>query len=1719
MAVNKFTISVQELIGSNSCSSPKLDWEDPSCGSISCKIDNGHQIEVTIPEDCPNECFKLIYSCEDNCVDCEPIVLNICPCEENSDCKSCETCDGNLCVSKCDEGEFCDDTETCVECNEDFPCQDGQQCVGGVCECPPSKPYKNSKGECVPCLEGTCPPGTVCTKDGCEPVDCEDGVYNVVKEKCVQCNNTGDCKNPNECCSDNNDCNCCPGFIRDYTTGLCIEEPDCDEDSDCPECMVCTSEGCVDIVCPPGKVCVPGEGCVEECDCANPGCSNPGAACSPLPNGRCYCHACSGGCDDSTDCGPDCYCNGSNQCAPNNCSGKCSDGTDCGPNCGCNDDGDCVPCDSVNCATDPENCSKILGCGCNGGNCEKKNDCEEKDCSNSFDCGQDCTCDEAVCQDCANYSCADCASRPGCKCTDGVHCEGDPDYTCKDKLEGKLNDNCTAEVTQTLAEGCACSKLTLNTKIVTVLVDPGGPTTGPESLPSNKYYPLRVHVQLRKGMAASYGEAISNPLLNNTSNLIIADNDTPVSGTITALKEVYVQRYTYINNVKVADGGIVIDGDQTKTINLSVAGLAEAKFTSADMNFSPYGTYIDDAQLVQVMRTVYTFSQKSVLAFANDCDYKQLVKIGGFTINQANSALFVKISNNLQAAPSSLESFKVISSSDKRLPLIKWYKSADNSYDEADVMRKLYLPLSSGKYFDKLFGPGRINPKGKYPLSGTEGELWGNRYYAVETDCGCGDKFKDLGKAVFCNPTDFKYVMSECNSVITLQSPFVPCAVNQDINQWGYQIDADARTKYDLYLNNKKVATFVHKAGTGMVVEGSNNTMFANFKANLTQFEQITSAVIKINYDSEEKCNITKNITPVSKPTIPYTTNCTSIPGKVIYTFNKALYNITSITGITNNVVINQAAGTVTADSGDAISILLKLASGCDVEFDLEYNCCDTLTLVNATTNIVTTTDVILKSTVTGGKAPYNVTYTSGFIQLGASTNAADNFPVTLILSPGQTMQIKATVTDANDCTKTINYQVTKLATGGDGGGSGGYIITAYAPMIACGYTGQVCMVIPNDASLIGATIHYFVNSGSQSTTTIMANMIGGEACVAVGANGTFRLLDVVVSGETFLLDPTLITLPANLNDAKPKVDAFTANGGTSAVTACQGTPVTLEFSGTPDAIIELNSGLHYISLDGAGDGLLEVTPATSTNYTITKITNYDGTCNGTIGLNTTRQVVVTTPATITVVSDSCNALLTQRTIQFSAITTAKDQLGNNLTIISNAVTVDPDIVTSIDLTYNNGSCVSVLTYTVNACGCPEDLEGALTGVGTICEGESTTLTAGGSGGVAPYSYQFYIGGVQDGGATLNPVRVYSPVVGTTYGVVVTDSNLCEAAFVEKVVSVSSIDAVNIVPNVGQSGVDEDADNHFNVCNDIATAIFKTEVPYSTYAWVISGAYGGVPTSGSGSTFTVDVTEISGAAFLEVTVTNAAGCESVEQVQLTAVSCALLDNDEIMGIDKFGNYYKYAVTPSTIGTPELLCSGLLGHIAFRPSTNKVMLGNGTTIQTYDVEGCFSAASASVYNGNSLAIFTDALLVSMGRGSVWKNKLVTYNMNTATHNASFYEIIDATYDYHSTGPLVRKAGYLYAVAEKIVKVGNVFDSYVMLRFTITGVAVTAFTDLGAVPVNGIWEPDGGLALVGTDVYLGYRGGDVYLVNTTTPASSTLIGTTGLSIYDMSSNTII
>ena len=320
MATKKiYEISLESEV---SCSNLDVQFDKPECINIKCLYDSStNSIKITVPEDCEPECIYATVTClDDKCDDCETTQdLKICPCTGIDDCDDCEACIDNICVSLCDEDEFCKN-DTCVECDEANPCPDGKNCNNGNCECPPGT-YENADGKCVECENGDTNGCLLCVNGEWVPRECEEGVCDPDDGDCVDCLKSGDCTGVNECCVDK-DCVCCPGYVRNPVTGECEPKGPCEKDSDCPECEICTDEGCQPVVCPEGFICVDGD-CVPECDCSEGGCPD-GSACVPHPTqvGKCYCK----------------------DCTQFECDGECENEY----GCGCDEDNNCVPDDSCN---------------------------------------------------------------------------------------------------------------------------------------------------------------------------------------------------------------------------------------------------------------------------------------------------------------------------------------------------------------------------------------------------------------------------------------------------------------------------------------------------------------------------------------------------------------------------------------------------------------------------------------------------------------------------------------------------------------------------------------------------------------------------------------------------------------------------------------------------------------------------------------------------------------------------------------------------------------------------------------------------------------------------------------------------------------------------------------------------------------------------------------------------------------------------------------------------------------------------------------------------------------------------------------------------------------------------------------------------------------------------------------------------------------------------
>ena len=237
---------------------------------LSVSLMEKNTIKVSVPEDC-TECIYATVKCKDtNCSDCpDSERVKICPCSLSSDCEDCHTCVDNLCVSLCEEGQFCDD-DRCVDCNPENPCPKNQVCVSGDCQCPPNKPFLDEKGNCKDCLEDIdCGPCSICTIEGCVPINCPDGVCDPETDNCVECINSGHCEE-NETCVDNR-CECLLGFERDLITGKCVPEP-CFKDKDCESCEICLDGECVPLECPEGYECDSSGNCVPENPCKNQPC-------------------------------------------------------------------------------------------------------------------------------------------------------------------------------------------------------------------------------------------------------------------------------------------------------------------------------------------------------------------------------------------------------------------------------------------------------------------------------------------------------------------------------------------------------------------------------------------------------------------------------------------------------------------------------------------------------------------------------------------------------------------------------------------------------------------------------------------------------------------------------------------------------------------------------------------------------------------------------------------------------------------------------------------------------------------------------------------------------------------------------------------------------------------------------------------------------------------------------------------------------------------------------------------------------------------------------------------------------------------------------------------------------------------------------------------------------------------------------------------------------
>ena len=239
---------------------------------------------------------------------------------------------------------------------------------------------------------------------------------------------------------------------------------------------------------------------------------------------------------------------------------------------------------------------------------------------------------------------------------------------------------------------------------------------------------------------------------------------------------------------------------------------------------------------------------------------------------------------------------------------------------------------------------------------------------------------------------------------------------------------------------------------------------------------------------------------------------------------------------------------------------------------------------------------------------------------------------------------------------------------------------------------------------------------------------------------------------------------------------------------------------------------------------------------------------------------------------------------------------------------------------------ITTTTYAVtvaNANGCTDEdlvivsvMESPTVDAGqavTICQTESTTLTATGMGGTTPYSFSW------SHGLGAGDTQVVAPSATTDYSVTLTSDNGClDTDNVTVTVSPCVENCTNNIDDDGDGLTDcddpdcapvPDAGNDVTICNGTSTTL-TASVPGGLDTYNYDWSHG----LGSGAVKNVSP---SATTTFMVTVTNAAGCTGTAEVTVTVNNCPEVCAD---GIDNDGDGLTDCEDPDcyAVGAPSLL---------------------------------------------------------------------------------------------------------------------------------------------------------------------------------------------------------
>lgn len=1683
---------------------PVVEFEEISpCVAIVCYYPNENKVELSIDDSDPNckKCFRVSIKCA-GCNNCEPVVKEICLCGPDNVCPPCYICVDGKCIPKCPDKACDPNIGDCVECDKDHPCPCNQQCIQGKCVCPPGQ-VKDEKGCCVDCLPGQVHPENkciICEGGKWATKECPDGKCNPLTGECDQCVGKEDCKESNQCC-EGGKCVCCPGYVLDPISKQCVPKPKCGPDTPCPNCQVCENGNCVPVKCPEGyspvwnedkKICE----CLPTCDCDRPDCQNPEHTCADRnKDGQCNCYGCGNKpCDANNPCPEGCKCV-DGICVKDNCGNPCENGLNCAPGCGC--DPKTKTC--VDCKANPD----ALGCkdGCSGG-------CESKE-----DCNTGCTCHNQECVDCSNFSCDtnECAQKLGCKCVNGK-CVGDPDY-CKDTFVAEAKP-CKIESTLTMNLGCACP-------VITALIFPANgeiiyTTPNPNGNVEPQKVTLNLAVRLVKGLGKSWELAKALPRLKDISNENIAHNEMPTAGTITFKVTTRVQYYSYNPTTKVWVKTTV--GDKP----VQEYG---ASFTNSDQ------VIIQNVRLEKVNQFFATTSLtgyevishkieaevSAAFKFDNGCEYKAVQKLGSQVLGTDFNTFYDQFYDGAKRdnfyyegtgnadLSETIHLFNKITSASGRNPLFKWYRSEDSVYTADDIIRKIYIqPDAPSTYKDGLLGPKMFDPAWKQNLNAPEGRLLGDMYYKVVNDCSCKDKEVDLGRVRFCDPTvpfaasDYEFL--NCNKIFNIKNDFLPCPVNQDLKQFinegeeDYKLIDKHQAEYRLYINGKKVATFVHKGGFGMVIKGTTETIKKSYEVG----EVINSVKLAMAYGEfgEEFCSWNYNPDPVQPLNIMLLPECSN--GVVVYKVPKLVGGMT-IHKISQHP--NSAAPLTITDKGSeweirsAVNKTGKItveygAGHCTVDIDIPAkSCCSDVS-----------TNIKISTSSNGGKHYINIA--------GAPAHAVTSVSGKTLTGNGK-IELAVGQHTYNIVVDPLCDPITGIVNIVEQNSP--FIVTPKIQNLCTGQTSQSILVTAGLSP--GGQLKYKVNSGQIQTVVLDSN--GKHTFPGVTVPTTYEFIELITNGISQLLSET-----ATVNFLSTPTANISGNA-----TIYRGESAELTISGTGGAKVTLSDGTVVVLPAGTGTvtATVTVSPISTTTYTITKVELGD--CQG--AKTGTATITVQFPILITE-THSCNSLGKQ-VFTFSANPgggTWKIYADSGKTILlssTNTVTVDPNLVQKLFVEYTPPSGNKLNPeFDVLPCNCPPITFDAVADPTTICNGGTSVITVSNVVGAVDPVYKYIINGV-DNGFEPNNTKAINILQYTTVEVIVKDNSREECVSPSKIISINydagiDPDIVTIDPNI-----DVLSNGNFEACDDVTNVIFSADQTYHSMVWSITNYNGSIQNNNS-KNVTVNINNIVGAvAELTLTATTITGCVGTITRTITKKTCNIIQENEFLLITSTGRILKVPLLdPNTLGTPTLLCTniGTTADIAYT-NGNLYAFNGGNSInnrvQILNLDSC------------TITFIPDSGLVipdvqnSVPDLGVLSPGVLVYSANTGTGSNKKvalykYDIASNTHTYMLSLNLLFTNGDGISIGNKYYLGGIISgSSQHIYSFDIVGGMLTNPVDMGTIPMNGY-----GLVKVTINsvdyVYSFGSDGSTYKVDLTNLANTVQIGTinTGGGIIHGSAN---